>query len=98
MIRHVVLLKWRKELSPTEMTEVRSCLDKLGAEAPSVGAMAHGSGLSIAGSGADYALTADFDDAAGWRAYAEHPSHDLPRQVLRRLASEVTAIQFTVPD
>lgn len=98
MIRHVVLMKWRKELTPAEMAEVRSCLDKLGADAPSVRAMAHGPSLGISDSGADYALTVDVDDVAGWRAYSEHPSHDLPRAVLRRLAAEVRATQFTLPD
>jgi hypothetical protein len=98
MIRHVVLMKWNKELTPAEMAAVRSCLDKLAAEAPSVRAMAHGPSLGIADSGADYALTVDFDDAAGWRAYSEHPSHELPREVLRRLRAGVMATQFTLSD
>jgi hypothetical protein len=98
MIRHVVLLKWRKELTPAEMAEVQSSLDKLAVEAPPVRAMAHGPTLGIADSGADYALTVDVDDAAGWRAYSEHPSHALAREVLRRLAAEARTTQFALPD
>jgi hypothetical protein len=91
-------MKSRKELTASEMAEVRSCLDRLGAEAPSVRAIAHGPGLGIADSGADYALIVDFDDSDGWRAYSEHPAHDLPREVVGRLMAETRATQFAMPD
>ena len=98
MIRHVLLLKWRHELTPAEMEEVRSGLDKLAAEATSVRAMAHGPSLGIADIGADYALTVDVDDADGWWEYSRHPAHDLPRAVIRRLRAEAWSTQFTLPD
>ena len=98
MIRHVLLLKWRRELTPAEMEEVRRSLDKLGAEAPSVRTMAHGPSLGIADISADYALTVDVDDAAGWWEYSRHPSHDQPRALVRSLRAEAWSTQFTLPD
>src|SRR5258708_20052901 len=98
MIRHVLLLKWRHELTPAELEEVRTSLDKLGAEAPSVRAIAHGPSLGIADISADYALTVDVDDADGWWDYSKHPSHDLPRAVVRRLRTEAWSTQFRLPD
>jgi hypothetical protein len=90
-------MKWRTEPTAAEMAEVRSCLGRLGAEAPSTRAVAHGPSLGIADSGADYALATDVDDAAGWRACPEHPSHGLPSEILRRIKVELTAAQFTLP-
>lgn len=98
MIRHVLLLKWRRALTPAEMEEVRSSLDNLGAETPSVRAMAHGPSLGIADINADYALTVDIDDAAGWQEYSRHPAHDHPRALIRSLRAEAWSTQFTLPD
>jgi hypothetical protein len=90
-------MKWNNELTPAELAEVQSSLDRLKAEVPVVRALAHGPSLGITDSAANYALTVDLDDEAGWRTYLEHPSHVATREVLRRLTAEVRTTQFTLP-
>jgi hypothetical protein len=97
MLRHVVVLKWKKELSDEQAERVRSALDDLGSQSPDVRAFSHGWDLRIRAGGYDYALVADFDDADGWRAYSAHPAHDVVRQVMRDLVETQTVVQFYVP-
>ncbi|MES9537695.1 Dabb family protein [Actinomadura sp. NPDC000600] len=99
MLRHVVLMTWKRELGEDEAARVRAALDDLGARSPDVRAFSHGPDAGVRPGGADYALVADFDDADGWRAYSAHPAHDVVRDVMRDLVASQVVVQFEVaPD
>ena len=96
MIRHIVLIKWRDDLSADEMAEVRTRLDNL-ANVSAVEVVAHGPSLGLGGVGVDYALTVDLEDATAFGAYLADPIHDLAREILPTAAAEVRAVQFKLP-
>jgi hypothetical protein len=94
MFRHVVLLKWSRELERDELEKIRGLLDVLGSTAPSIRYFSHGPDVGLSSFGGDYALIADFDDAEGWRAYNTDPAHLAVRAVLKPLTAENLVVQF----
>ncbi len=94
MLRHVVLLKWSRELEPGELREIGRLLDTLGSSAPSIRAFNHGPDIGLSPSRGDYAVMADFDDTEGWRAYDTHPAHLAVRAVLKPLTAANLVVQF----
>jgi hypothetical protein len=76
------------------MNELRTRLDRLESEVPMVSALRHGPSLGLAGSGVDYALTVDVEDANAFHEYLGHPVHDHVREIFQQVADEVRTIQF----
>lgn len=76
MIRHVAVFRWHEGTTPEQVDAVRAGLDRMPVEVPSVRAYAHGPDLHLGEGRWDYAVVADFDDAAGYQAYVDHPAHD----------------------
>jgi hypothetical protein len=96
MLRHVVLLKWSRELERGEFEEIGRLLDTLGSAAPSLRGFSHGPDIGLSPLKGDYALIADFDDTEGWHAYDTHPAHLAVRAVLKLLTAENLVVQFHV--
>ena len=89
MIRHTVLFKWTAEATDGQKEAAATELAKLPSIMPSVRAFALG---PDAGLGAqpnfDFAVTADFDDKAGYLAYRDDPGH---REVVQRYLTPIIA-------
>jgi hypothetical protein len=97
MLRHVVLFTWTPEATQEQKQALHEELAKM---PPAIGAIrgykfGPDSGLNPANS--DYAVVADFDDAAGYVSYRDHPEH---RQLVDRFVSPIlasrAAIQFEI--
>lgn len=76
MIRHIVLFTWKADATDQQKELVASELAVLPKTVPGIRAYHFGAdaGLVTAGN-ADFALTADFDDADAYLAYRNHPAH-----------------------
>lgn len=75
MIRHVVCFRWIEGTGPEQVAAVAAGLATLPEEIPEIRRYQFGSDLGLRDGNADFAVVADFDDEAGWRAYRDHPAH-----------------------
>lgn len=82
MIRHVAVFRWKPGTTPEQVAALQAGLDTMPAEVPSIRAYAHGPDLALGEGRWDYAVVGDFDDAAGYQGYVDHPAHDAVRRDL----------------
>jgi ribonucleotide monophosphatase NagD (HAD superfamily) len=76
MIRHIVLFKWKADATNEQVGRVASELAVLSKTLPGIRAYHFGEDAGIGAAGnADFALTADFDDADAYLVYRNHPAH-----------------------
>lgn len=82
MLTHLVLMKPRPDLSPTDRQALISAFERAMREIPTVRnvrvgrRVVHGAGYEQATpDSADFLIIVDFDDLAGLQAYLRHPAH-----------------------
>ena len=88
MIRHVVVFNWKPEATAEQVEQIASELRKLAAGIPAVKAYACGADAGITQGNSDFAVTADFDDEAGYISYRDDPGH---REIIARLIVPIMA-------
>jgi Stress responsive A/B Barrel Domain len=93
VIRHNVLFKWKPEATDGEKEQVATELSKLPSTVPSLRAFVCGSDLGLAQGNFDFAVSADFDDEAGFFAYRDDPAH---REIVERYILPITAQRVAV--
>jgi hypothetical protein len=95
MIRHTVLFTWKPEATEEEKQRVATEVAKLPSIVPSVRAFASGTDAGVNQGNFEFAVTADFDDEAGYLAYRDDPGH---REVVERYIAPIldrrAAVQF----
>jgi len=95
MIRHVVLFRWKSEATDEQKKLVHTELAKLPSLVPSLRAFVLGADAGINQGNADFAVTADFDDEAGYLAYRDDPTHrEIIATYITPLVAERTAVQL----
>lgn len=75
MVRHTVLLAWKQDATAQQKAEAAARLASLPALVPTIRAFASGADVGAVEGNYDFAVTADFDDTAGYLAYRDHPRH-----------------------
>ena len=75
MIRHVVVFRWKPGATAEQKALVATELAKLPAIVPSIRSFVMGPDAGINQGNAEFAVTADFDDEAGYLAYRDDPTH-----------------------
>ena len=77
MIRHIVLLRFRPEITDAEKAVIYADLESLRELVPGFVGLSHGPNVSPEGLGQGFAdgFSMDFVDAAARDAYLEHPAH-----------------------
>jgi hypothetical protein len=88
MIRHVVVFSWKPEATPEQVEQIATELRKLPASIPAIKAYACGSDAGITQGNSDFAVTADFDDEAGFVSYRDNPDH---RAIIQTYITPITA-------
>ena len=95
MIRHTVLFKWKPEATDDEKEQVATELAKLPSVIPSLRAFACGRDAGLAQGNFDFAVSADFDDEAGFYAYRDDPAHrEIVARCILPITAQRTAVQF----
>jgi hypothetical protein len=99
MFRHVVLFTWKPEATKEQKQAVHAELATMPPAIEAIRTYRYGPDAGINPANSDYAVVADFDDAAGYIAYRDHPVHRhfVERYVTPIVASRA-AIQFELPD
>lgn len=96
MFRHCVMFRFKENVGPETVTAIEAQLQGL-AKLPMVRAYHFGPDAVLAEGNFDYALVADFDDPAGYQAYAMDAEHQrVLAEYLRPNIAERAAVQYTL--
>ena len=99
MIRHVVLFTWTPEATQEQKQALHAELATMPPAIDAIRGYGYGPDAGINPANSDYAVVADFDDAAGYVSYRDHPAH---RAMVERYVTPIVAaraaIQFELPD
>jgi len=99
LVRHVVLFRWKPGTSPTDVAALERALAGLPKLVPSIRRYRFGRSLGLGPSGFDFAVIADFDDAAGWREYWANDAHQqLIAERVRPITQERAALQLELDE
>jgi hypothetical protein len=88
MIRHVVMFRWKPEATAEQVEQIVAELRKLAVSIPAIKAYSFGPDAGINQGNFDFAVTADFDDEAGYTSYRDHPDH---RAIIGTYITPITA-------
>ena len=95
MIRHTALFKWAADATDEQKQAASAEVAKLPSIVPSIRAFAFGSDSGYAERNFDFAVTADFDDEAGYFAYRDDPAHrEIVQRYITPFAAQRAAVQF----
>ena len=96
MFRHCVMFKFKPGTSAATRTEIHTRLAAL-AHLPMVRGYQFGADAALAEGNFDFALVADFDDPAGYQAYAVDPLHQaVLKDHIRPNISDRAAVQYSL--
>lgn len=95
MFRHVALFRWHEGTTDEQVAAVTEVLATLPGLIPELRGYQVGPDAGVSAGNFDYAVVADFDDAAGYQAYATSPHHlAASTNVIRPILAERTAVQY----
>jgi hypothetical protein len=95
MFRHTVLFAWKPEATPEQKEEAASQVASLPTLVPTIRAFASGADAGVNPDNYDFAVTADFDDAAGYLTYRDDPRHrEIVAKYLAPILAERAAVQY----
>lgn len=74
---HVVMVRWRSDVSSEALVEIREVIGRFSAEIPGVISVVEGASISPEGleSGFEWALVVTFESGAARDGYLDHPTH-----------------------
>lgn len=97
MIRHVVLMAWTGEATPEKVQQVTDELTALGPKLTGLRSYHAGPDVGINEGNFNYAVVADFDDAASYVAYRDDPGHrDIVSRLVSPMLRERAAVQYEI--
>jgi hypothetical protein len=95
MIRHTVLFQWAADATREQKQAAATEVAKLPSIVASIRAFASGPDEGFAERNFDFAVTADFDDEAGYFAYRDDPAHrEIVQRYITPIAAQRAAVQF----
>jgi quinol monooxygenase YgiN len=74
-LRHIVTLTFRDDTTAEQVQAIADALGELPEQIPELRSYEVGVDAGLTEGNASMVLVADFDDAAGWEAYRDHPAH-----------------------
>jgi stress responsive alpha/beta barrel protein len=97
LIRHIYTAKFKPGVTEAQVDEWWAALQKLSIEG--MRSFTGGRDLGLREGNADFALTADFDDADAWRRYDEDEEHNrIRRELAAPMTAEMGRIQIEAPE
>ena len=93
MIRHTVLFQWAADATGEQKQAAATEVAKLPSIVPSIRTFASGPDAGINQGNFAFAVTADFDDEAGYLAYRDDPAH---REIVQRYITPIVAVRAAV--
>jgi hypothetical protein len=93
MIRHVVMFTFKDDATEAQIADATAGLSALPGLIPEIKAFRIGRDIGVNQGNFHLAVTADFDDVAGYLVYRDHPEH---LKVIREKGSLVVAQRAAV--
>ena len=95
MIRHVVVISWKPEATAEQKQQASDDLATLPPLMNGLRNYVFGPDAGITDGNADFAIVADFDDAASYVAYRDHPAHvDVDKRSIAPISTQRRAVQL----
>lgn len=95
MFRHVVMVRFRDDMTDEQKESLRAGLGRLPDLIPGIRAYRFGADAGLNEGNYDFVVTADFDDADGYLGYRDHPDHKkLVGELLAPFVAKRAAVQF----
>lgn len=95
MIRHCVILTLKPDTTEAQVQDILDGLHGLPAAIPEIRAYTFGIDAGIDDGNASLSVVADFDDAAGYATYRDHPVHrKVVVELIRPVLAARAAVQF----
>ena len=94
MIRHLVLFRFKETTTPDDVTHLAATISKLPEMIPEIRRYSFGPDTTGDDGNWDFAVSAEFDDVAGYEAYRDHDGHrEIIVGTIRPLIAERAALQ-----
>jgi hypothetical protein len=95
MFRHVVLLTFNDDTTDEQLAAFKAALEALPAQIPQILDYQVGHDAGLADTNHQFAIVADFADAADYVVYRDHPAHAaFKEEFLSPLVTERAAVQY----
>ena len=75
MVKHIVMIDFKEENKKENMQKVKTMLEALVEQVPTLKSMEVGINFSLEERAMDLSLYSSFEDEEGLKAYATHPAH-----------------------
>ena len=99
MIRHVVVFKWNDDVTDVHVDALSAAAAGLPEAFDTIKAFRFGRDAGLNQGNYDFAVSADFDDEAGYLVYRDHPAHQaLISAFIAGRVAQRAAVQFRVDD
>jgi hypothetical protein len=99
MILHLVTFRWVEGVSEERVAALTEALLRMAEGIDSLRSYVAGPNLHLRPDGADYAVAAIVDDAAGLDGYLDHPLHkEVYRDHLGAMIADRSAVQLDIAD
>jgi hypothetical protein len=97
MIRHVVLFTWTESMTEEIERQFAAELNALAPTMPGVRAYHAGPDAGLVEGNFDFAVVGDFDDAASYLSYRDHPAHqDIISRFSRPNTKSRASLQYEI--
>jgi hypothetical protein len=97
VVRHVALFRWKPETTAADVSKLEQELHALPTRIACIQSYRFGRDLGLQEGNADFAIVADFIDAAGLEEYANHPDHlAVLNGRIRPMLAHREAIQYVI--
>lgn len=95
MFRHCVMFTWADGVTEPKKQAVRDALAELPSLIGEIRSYSFGDDAGLVEQNFDFVVVADFDDAAGYRAYSTHPEHlRVIADHIRPILGQRAAVQY----
>lgn len=95
--RHTLMIRFTKEASEEEKKALFDGLAQLPKVIDVIRRYDFGPDLGLGADNPDMALVADFDSEDDWRAYQDHPAHEVVyRELVVPIARDLIRVQYVV--
>lgn len=95
MLHHIVLFKFKDQLSDQEKQAFIDGLERLKTDIPVIAELSHGPNFSDRGQGFDYVLNVLLKDRDALIEYRDHPVHqNILAEVLRPASADTLAVDY----
>lgn len=96
MIRHMVMFRFKDTTTPADVARIEAAIGELPGMIPEIRSYRFGPNVTDDPGNFDFAVSAEFDDLAGYQAYRDHEGHQkIITEVIRPLIAERAAIQVS---